>query len=134
MEQITKERAVDLLQLMDIEKESNKIAGELPGGTQKILAIANALAGQPRLLMLDEPIAGLNTAEKTVIMEKIKILRDRGITVFVVEHDMKAIMNTCDRITAINFGEKIAEGSPEEVSRDKRTVEAYLGRPDYGFA
>jgi len=133
-ERAIEEKAIGLLELMDLEKEKDRSAGELPGGTQKILAIAVALAGDPQLLMLDEPLAGLNTSEKTIVMEKIKILRDRGITIFVVEHDMKAIMDTCDRVTVINFGEKIAEAPPEEVSRDRRTIEAYLGREDFRLA
>jgi branched-chain amino acid transport system ATP-binding protein len=134
-----KERAIEghalsLLELMGLKEEKDRIAGELPGGTQKILAIAVALAGGPHLLLLDEPLAGLNTGEKTIVMDKIKVLRERGITILIVEHDMKAIMNTCDRVTVINFGEKITEGTPSEVSHDKSTIKAYLGKEDFKFA
>ncbi len=133
-ERTIEEKSIGLLEFMDLEKERDRVAGELPGGTQKILAIANALAGDPRLLMLDEPLAGLNSSEKGIVMEKIKDLRDMGITIFIVEHDMKAIMNTCDRVTVINFGNKIAEATPEEVSRDSRTIEAYLGKEGFQLA
>jgi branched-chain amino acid transport system ATP-binding protein len=121
------EKSIGLLELMGILNEKDTVAGELPEGTQRILAITNALASDPRLLMLDEPVAGLNTAEKVMVMDKVKALRDQGMTVFLVEHDMKTIMTTCDRISVIHFGEKIAEGTPEEVSNDQRTIEAYLG-------
>ena len=130
-EKAIEERSMSLLELMGLEQERDRVAGELPGGTQKILAIAIALAGNPKLLMLDEPLAGLNTGEKATVMDKVRVLRDRGITIFLVEHDMRAIMNTCDRVTVINFGEKIAEGSPEDVSSDRRTIESYLGKEDY---
>lgn len=133
-EKSIEERALSLLELMGIDKERDRIAGELPGGTQKILAIAIALASDPKLLMLDEPLAGLNATEKALVTEKIKVLRERGITIFIVEHDMKTIMNTCDKVTVINFGKKIAEGSPEEVSHDRRTIEAYLGGGGDTFA
>jgi branched-chain amino acid transport system ATP-binding protein len=133
-EKTIEKTSMRLLEMMGLEQECDRVAKELPGGTQKILAIAIALAGGPKLLMLDEPLAGLNTSEKTIVMEKVKILRDRGITIFIVEHDMKAIMNTCDRVTVINFGQRIAEGSPEEVSSDRRTIEAYLGKEEQGSA
>ena len=121
-------RAVSTLELMGIEAEKDRRAGELSGGMQKILAIATALAAGPKLLMLDEPTAGLNSAEKLLIITRMKAIRDLGITLLLVEHDMRTIMSKCDTITVINFGEKIAEGTPEIVANDKKTVEAYLGK------
>ena len=92
-----------ILERLDLSDVAQVRSGELPGGTQKILGIANALAGDPALLMLDEPLAGLNTSEKPVLMDKIRALRADGRTILIIEHDMKAIMTTCDRIT-VNGG------------------------------
>jgi len=133
-EKAIEKKGLELLELMGIEKEKDIKAGALPGGTQKLLAMAIALAGEPRLLMLDEPVSGLNTREKEIIMDKIKMLREEGITIFIVEHDMKAIMNTCDRITVLDFGSKIAEGTPQEVSANQQTIDAYLGKGGYRVA
>lgn len=124
------QKAIKKLEIMGIENISNQIAGKLPGGTQKILAISNALAAEPKLLMLDEPLAGLNNVEKKLVMSRLKKLKDIGITIFIVEHDIKSIMNSCDKITVINFGVKIAEGTPNEISNDEKTIKAYLGRSD----
>jgi branched-chain amino acid transport system ATP-binding protein len=120
------------IEFMGLRKHESKHAGELPGGTQKVVAIATALAAGPKLLLLDEPIAGLNTAEKSQVIEKVNAIRQLGISILLVEHDMKTIMTTCDTITVIDFGAKIAEGSPEVVSRDQRTIEAYLGKRGSG--
>ena len=119
--------ARNILERFELGDVADVRSGDLPGGTQKILGIANALAGNPQLLMLDEPLAGLNTSEKPVLMDKIRALRAEGLTILIIEHDMKAIMTTCDRITVISHGDKIAEGTPEEVSHDPTTIEAYLG-------
>ncbi|MEQ8650902.1 MAG: ABC transporter ATP-binding protein [Kiloniellales bacterium] len=124
------ERCREILDEMGLTELADSRAANLAGGTQKILGIANALAADPILLMLDEPLAGLNPAEKTALMEKIETLRARGLTILIVEHDMKAVMTTCDRVTVICYGEKIAEGTPQEVSRDQRTIEAYLGQDE----
>ena len=124
-----KEKALELLELIGIENVKDELAGSLPHGYQRALNIAIALATEPKLILLDEPTTGMNPVETNTLMEKIKMLRDeQGITVFLVEHDMKAVMNNCDKITVMSFGEKIAEGSPEEVSSNEEVIEAYLGR------
>ena len=89
--------------------------------------IVNALATDPKMIMLDEPVGGMSPGETSETMERIKTLRDRGITVFLVEHDMRAVMTTCDKITCINFGIKIAEGTAQEVCTHPEVLEAYLG-------
>lgn len=122
------EKAVGLLETMGIADVKDEIAGELPHGHQRALGIAIVLATAPKLLLLDEPVSGMNPMETKDTMDRIKMLRDRGITILLVEHDMRAVMNACEKITAMNFGEKIAEGTPEEISRHEEVIEAYLGR------
>jgi len=116
-----------LLEKMGIETRKNEIAGELPHGYQVALGIANALATDPKIILLDEPVGGMNPVETDETMQRVKTLRDEGITVFLVEHDMRAVMSTCDKITCINFGNKIAEGSPQMVCSHSEVIEAYLG-------
>jgi branched-chain amino acid transport system ATP-binding protein len=123
------ERAVALLKTMGIEGVKYEPAGALPHGYQRVLNIAIALASKPKLLLLDEPTTGMNPVETQELMDKIKMLRDElGITMILVEHDMKAVMGNCEKITVMDFGKKIAEGSPEDVSKNEEVIEAYLGR------
>jgi branched-chain amino acid transport system ATP-binding protein len=122
------EKALGLLEFMGIAEMKDELAGELPHGHQRSLGIAIALATDPKLLLLDEPITGMNPVEAIKTMEKIGKLRDKGITILLVEHNMREVMNICDNITVINFGEKIAEGTPEEICSDEAVIEAYLGR------
>jgi len=120
-------KALHLLESMGITHRKDEIAADLPLGHQAALGIANALATGPKMILLDEPVAGMNPTETGETMDRIKMLRDQGITVFLVEHDMKAVMTTCDKITCINFGNKIAEGAPQIVSNNRAVIEAYLG-------
>jgi len=123
------EKALDLLRLIGIENVKDELAGSLPHGYQRALNIAVALATEPRFLLLDEPTTGMNPVETERLMKIIKKLRDdKGITLFLVEHDMKAVMTNCDKITVMSFGVKIAEGTPKEVGSNEEVIEAYLGR------
>ena len=121
------EKALNILDFMGIAEMKDELAGELPHGHQRCLGIAIALSTNPKLLLLDEPITGMNPVEALETMERIKKLRDKGVTILLVEHNMREVMNTCDNVTVINFGEKIAEGNPEEVCSNEAVIEAYLG-------
>ncbi|MFC1903824.1 ABC transporter ATP-binding protein [Chloroflexota bacterium] len=126
-EKMIEQRAIGILETMDIAHVKDEIASEIPHGYQRALGIAIALATEPKLLLLDEPVTGMNPTETKEMMDKIKAIRDNGITIILVEHDMKAVMGCCEKITAMNFGKKIAEGLPEEISKNKDVIEAYLG-------
>jgi branched-chain amino acid transport system ATP-binding protein len=103
------------------------MAKNLAHGHQRALGVAIALAADPKLLILDEPVTGMNVEEKETMMGLINRIRERGITVLVVEHDMKVVMGLCDRIAVLNFGMKIAQGTPEEIQKNQDVIEAYLG-------
>lgn len=121
------EQAMEVLQLVGLAHAKNELASNLPHGQQRLLQLAVALAARPDLLLLDEPVSGMTVQEVAAVMELLKRVRDRGVTILLVEHDMRAVMTTCDRIVVMNFGKKIAEGSPQEVSNNKEVIEAYLG-------
>ena len=129
-EKRARERAHELLTWMRLDHKANDLADNLSYGEQRRLELARALATEPKLLLLDEPVAGMNTGERAELMREILAIRDRGYTILMIEHDMRFVMGLCERIAVLNFGKIIACGGPEEIRNNEQVIEAYLGRED----
>lgn len=134
-EKEVKEKAMELLKIFDLDQYANTAAGNLPYGKQRKLEIARAMATNPKLLLLDEPAAGMNPTETEELMNTIKLIRDKfGIAILLIEHDMKLVLGICEKLIVLDHGVIIAKGDPQEVVNNPQVVTAYLGKEDDEYA
>lgn len=131
IEEENQRKCLEIIDFFGLTKLKDELAINLPHGHQRALGVALTMATEPKLLMLDEPVTGMNPVETEHFMELIKEIRDQGTTVLLVEHDMKAVMGISDRITVLDFGKKIAEGTPKQIAENKEVIEAYLGAGEF---
>jgi branched-chain amino acid transport system ATP-binding protein len=129
-EKRARERAKELLSWVGLHHRAEDLADNLSYGDQRKLELARALATEPKLLLLDEPVAGMNSSEKTELMREVVNINKRGFTVFMIEHDMRFVMGLCQEIAVLNFGRIIAQGTPDTIRNDPQVIEAYLGRDE----
>jgi branched-chain amino acid transport system ATP-binding protein len=121
------EKVMEVLEFMGLSDRRDQLASELPLGSQRALAISIALVSEPKLMLMDEPFAGMNPEETNHMMDLTRKVQESGITIVLVEHDMKAVMGLCHYLTVLNFGQLLAEGTPEEIRKNDKVIEAYLG-------
>ena len=126
-QQEASDKVMEVLDFMGLIERKDQLASELPLGSQRALALAIALVSEPKLMLMDEPFAGMNAEETNHMMDLTRKVRESGITIVLVEHDMKAVMGLCNYLTVLNFGKLLAEGTPDEIRNNDRVIEAYLG-------
>jgi branched-chain amino acid transport system ATP-binding protein len=129
-EEMARESALKLIDFVGLSDQKDTLALNLSHGSQRRLEIAIALSPRPELLLLDEPVCGMNPEETIEVMDLVSEIRNKGTTILMIEHDMKAVMDYCDRILVLNYGQKLAEGTPQEIKENKEVIEAYLGKED----
>jgi branched-chain amino acid transport system ATP-binding protein len=122
------ERASELVEWVGLERRAYDLAGSLSYGEQRLVGVALALAAEPSMLLLDEPVSGMNASETHTFVQLVRNIRDRGVTILLVEHDMPMVMSVSDRIVVLNYGRIIAEGAPDVIRNDPAVIEAYLGQ------
>jgi len=129
-ERRARDRATELLSWVGLDSNAADLADNLSYGDQRKLELARALATEPKLLLLDEPVAGMNASEKVELLTQVRTIAQRGYTIFMIEHDMRFVMGLCEQIAVLNFGRVIAQGTPDQIRCDPQVIEAYLGRDD----